>query len=105
MNSFLWGQRSQRREYLRQQRSNGSVVHLRPLPNRIHRCHNIRSNYQEIIVPWGALHLPGVEMAVEEMGFEHRTTTYVPLITWASLGSTLFGDAEPEIELDNVTAE
>lgn len=64
-----------------------------------------RINYQEIVVPWGALHLPGIEMAVEEMGFEHRTTTYVPLITWASLVGALFENTEPEIEPSDVVAD
>jgi hypothetical protein len=64
-----------------------------------------RINYQEIIVPWGALHLPGVEKAVEEMGFAHRATTYVPLISWARLAGALFGDAETENDPDGAATE
>lgn len=55
-----------------------------------------RINYHEIVVPWGALHLPEIEAAIEKMGFEHRATTYVPLITWTGLTDALLGDAAVE---------
>lgn len=57
-----------------------------------------RINYREIIVPWGALHLPGIETAIVEMGFEPRTIAYVPLISWGTRASALIGEREPESE-------
>jgi len=54
-----------------------------------------RINYREIIVPWGALHLPGIETAIVEMGFEPRTISYVPLISWRTIASALLGQPEP----------
>jgi len=43
-------------------------------------------DYQRIIVPWGALHLPGIEDAILEWGFEqtasrqHRITAYQTIL-------------------------
>ncbi len=53
-----------------------------------------RINYREIVVPWGALHLPGIETAILQMGFDLREHTYVPLISWTKVGHSLFGEGE-----------
>lgn len=53
-----------------------------------------RINYREIIVPWGALHMPGIERAIIEMGFEPRTIAYVPLISWGTIASALIDQPE-----------
>jgi hypothetical protein len=55
-----------------------------------------RVNYHEIVVPWGALHLPGIEAAVVEMGFEPRTISYVPLIGWGTLARAIFTPSLPD---------
>jgi len=52
---------------------------------------DLRSDYEEIVVPWGALHLPGIETAVEEMGFVRSSAAYVHLISWRRLGDAFFG--------------
>jgi len=57
-----------------------------------------RINYREIIVPWGALHLPEIETAIVEMGFEPRTISYVPLISWRTIAGALLGQPEPSGE-------
>jgi hypothetical protein len=55
-----------------------------------------RINYHEIVVPWGALHLPGIEMAIVEMGFEPRTVSYVRLIGWGTLARAIFTPSLPD---------
>lgn len=50
-----------------------------------------RINYREIVVPWGALHLPGIESEIVAMGFEPRTIDWVPLISWSTLAGALLG--------------
>jgi hypothetical protein len=57
---------------------------------------NFRSDYEEIVVPWGALHLPGIEAAVEEMGFVRSSAAYVLLISWRRLGDALLGGVPRE---------
>jgi len=54
---------------------------------------DFRSDYEEIVVPWGALHLPGIETAVEEMGFVRSSAAYVLLISWRRLGDALLAGA------------
>jgi len=64
--------------------------------NRVLIAHIVdhRSDYEEIVVPWGALHLPGIEAAVEDMGFVRRSTAYVPLVSWWRLADALFSGSE-----------
>lgn len=57
-----------------------------------------RSAYSNIVVPWGALHLPGIELAVEKMGFVRRSNTYIPLISWSRLATALLGSLQPQPE-------
>lgn len=41
------------------------------------------ADYRVIVVPWGAMHMPGISRAVRTMGFEETTTKYVRLMTWS----------------------
>lgn len=45
--------------------------------------------YERIVVPWGALHLPAIEHAVHERGFEQVSSEYHRLISWATLAAAL----------------
>jgi len=58
------------------------------------RIISLTINYREIVVPWGALHLPGIEAAILQMGFDLSEHTYVPLISWTKVGHSLFGEGE-----------
>jgi hypothetical protein len=54
--------------------------------------------YERVVVPWGALHLPFVELRVREMGFEPTTDTHHPLASWQTIAAALlpaWGLAEP----------
>lgn len=42
-------------------------------------------SYPTIIVPWGALHLPGIEAGLEERGFLPGAESLRPLLRWHSL--------------------
>jgi hypothetical protein len=46
--------------------------------------------YDRVIVPWGALHLPFVQHQVLEMGFEPTTRTHHPLASWKTILAALF---------------
>jgi hypothetical protein len=46
--------------------------------------------YDRVIVPWGALHLPFVQRQVLEMGFEPTTRTHHPLASWKTILAALF---------------
>lgn len=41
--------------------------------------------YQRIIVPWGALHLPGIESAIFQRGFERTQEARHRLLTWRGI--------------------
>ncbi len=45
--------------------------------------------YHRVIVPWGALHLPEIESAVLERGFEETDRTRHPLIAWSTIAAAL----------------
>jgi hypothetical protein len=45
--------------------------------------------YERIVVPWGALHLPVIEYAVAERGFERISSDRHRLISWATLFAAL----------------
>jgi len=47
--------------------------------------------FRRIVVPWGALHLPVIEAAVVERGFEPTTSERHRLISWATLLAALAG--------------
>jgi hypothetical protein len=56
---------------------------------------DFKKEYREIVVPWGALHLPGIATAIEEMGFVLRSTRYIQFISWRSVIEAL-GRESPE---------
>lgn len=41
------------------------------------------ADYHVVVVPWGAMHMPGISDAVIEMGFTETSTKYVRLMSWA----------------------
>jgi hypothetical protein len=45
--------------------------------------------YERIVIPWGALHLPAIENAISERGFERVSSVRHRLITWATLFAAL----------------
>ena len=46
-------------------------------------------DYQRVIVPWGALHLPHLQDEVLGMGFEPTERTHHPLASWATVVEAL----------------
>jgi hypothetical protein len=52
---------------------------------------DFKADYSEIVVPWGAMHLPGIATAIEEMGFVRRSTNYIQFISWRRVMGTLLG--------------
>lgn len=54
---------------------------------------DFKEDYREIVVPWGAMHQPGIEAAIEEMGFVRRSTRYIQFISWRRLADALLGGA------------
>ena len=57
---------------------------------------DFKEDYREIVVPWGAMHLPGIEAAIEEMGFVRRSTRYIQFISWRNLMRALSSDRAEE---------
>ena len=45
--------------------------------------------YQRIVIPWGALHLPTIEAAIGERGFEQVSSAQHRLFSWATLFAAL----------------
>ena len=45
--------------------------------------------HRMVVVPWGAMHMPGVAGGLEEKGFEPGPMRYVRLISWRNLWSAL----------------
>lgn len=43
--------------------------------------------YERVIVPWGALHMPWIEEQIESRGFEKTDSTRHRFIEWARIGS------------------
>jgi len=46
-------------------------------------------SYERVVVPWGALHLPAIEAAVLERGFEPSADFYRPMIAWSTVLAAL----------------
>jgi len=44
-----------------------------------------RPDHPRLVVPWGALHLAGIEAALLEEGWTHQTTERIVLVHWATL--------------------
>ena len=57
------------------------------------------TEFDHVIVPWGALHLPDIEAAILDDGFEPTERTRHRLLSWATVSSALAAlenaDAEP----------
>ena len=51
----------------------------------------IAEEFERIIVPWGALHLPFIQSQIEAMGFELRSEAHHPLASWSTIFGALFG--------------
>ena len=51
--------------------------------------HAALEDYERVIVPWGALHLPAVENVVLGWGFEETSRTLHPLISWDTIAAAL----------------
>ena len=49
----------------------------------------VLGDYRRVIVPWGALHLPAVEQAVVERGFEETSRALHPLLSWSTIAGAL----------------
>jgi len=47
-------------------------------------------DYERVVVPWGALHLPAIELAVTKDGFVETGATRRRLISWPTIVSALF---------------
>jgi hypothetical protein len=52
-------------------------------------------DYDRIVVPWGALHLPAIEEAVRDRGFERVSSVQHRLISWATLFAFLLDKPVP----------
>jgi hypothetical protein len=46
--------------------------------------------YEHVVVPWGALHLPEIEKAVLSMGFSETSREQHPLFAWRTVVAALF---------------
>jgi hypothetical protein len=46
--------------------------------------------YERLVVPWGALHLPFIERAILERGFHPTASTRHRLISWGSVAREIF---------------
>lgn len=46
-------------------------------------------DYERVVVPWGALHLPAVERTVTDWGFEETSRRLHPLISWGTILAAL----------------
>jgi len=46
--------------------------------------------YERVIVPWGALHLPGIEETVLSWGFAETSRETHPLFAWSTVAAALF---------------
>jgi hypothetical protein len=46
-------------------------------------------DYERVVVPWGALHLPAVERTVIDWGFEERSRELHELISWGTIFAAL----------------
>jgi hypothetical protein len=47
------------------------------------------TEYQRVVVPWGALHLPGIEQVVLGWGFEETSRELHPLFGWSTIAAAL----------------
>jgi hypothetical protein len=59
----------------------------------VHLVEELRSalaDYDRVIVPWGALHLPYVQQQILAMGFTPGERTQHPLIAWSTVGAALW---------------
>ena len=45
--------------------------------------------YEHVIVPWGALHLPGIEQTVLSWGFAETSRELHPLFAWRTVIAAL----------------
>jgi hypothetical protein len=45
--------------------------------------------YERIVIPWGALHMPTIEQAIQDRGFERVSSVRHRLISWATLLAVL----------------
>jgi hypothetical protein len=69
-----------------------------------HLLEEIRSalgEYDRVIVPWGALHLPFVEQNLLEMHFEATSRTHHPLTSWATIAAALWRPGTEEAAADD----
>jgi hypothetical protein len=48
------------------------------------------SEYERVIVPWGALHLPSVERTVLSWGFTETSRELHPLFAWRTVAAALW---------------
>ncbi len=46
--------------------------------------------YERVVVPWGALHLPGIERTVLSWGFAETSRELHPLFAWRTVAGALF---------------
>ena len=46
--------------------------------------------YDRVVVPWGALHLPGVEQTVLSWGYAETSREMHPLFAWSTVAAALF---------------
>jgi hypothetical protein len=49
----------------------------------------VLGDYRRVVVPWGALHLPAIERAVAERGFEETSRAQHPLLSWSTIAAAL----------------
>jgi hypothetical protein len=47
------------------------------------------TEYERVVVPWGALHLPAIEQAVLDWGFEETSRELHPLFGWTTIAAAL----------------
>jgi hypothetical protein len=47
-------------------------------------------DYEHVVVPWGALHLPGIERTLLSWGFAETSREIHPLFAWSTVAAALF---------------
>lgn len=49
------------------------------------RLAEVAPRYDRVIIPWGALHLPGIEKALREQGYAHMASRRHTVVRWAEI--------------------
>ena len=59
------------------------------------------SDYERVVVPWGALHMPWIEQQIEELGFERTDSRQRLFIDWDRILNAIEGGSERDSNEDS----